>query len=185
MLVPSIKGINSDFYANPNNPISLGYQFTSDNSGILYNSAIYVKAYEINKTEKVNGNLFLYTSDSYEVNVNQEDMYSALSANIYESTEGDFFEYYPTYAGNFIEDFIAQLNDVGGDYVVINDIEVYEQVGLDSILTFSFSQVQSSGFDAPLDFRPIIKYASSAVTFSVDYSIRIYNKANGFQIKYH
>jgi hypothetical protein len=182
MLVPSIKGINSDFYANPNNPISLGYQFTSDNSGILYNSAIYVKAYEINKTEKVNGNLFLYTSDSYEVNVNQEDMYSALSANIYESTEGDFFEYYPTYAGNFIEDFIAQLNDVGGDYVVINDIEVYEQVGLDSILTFSFSQVQSSGFDAPLDFRPIIKYASSAVTFSVDYSIRIYNKANGFQM---
>jgi hypothetical protein len=182
MLVPSIKGINSDFYANPNNPISLGYQFTSDNSGILYNSAIYVKAYEINKTEKINGNLFLYTSDSYEVNVNQEDMYSSLSANIYESPDGDYFEYYPTYAGNFIEDFIAQLNDIGGDYVVINDIEVYEQVGLDSILTFSFSQVQSSGFDGPLDFRPIIKYASSAVTFSVDYSFRIYNKSNGFQM---
>jgi hypothetical protein len=182
MLVPSIKGINSDFYANPNNPISLGYQFTSDNLGILYNSAIYVKAYEINRTEKVNGNLFLYTSDSYEVNVNQEDMYSALSANIYESSNGDYFEYYPTYAGNFIEDFIAQLNDAGGDYVVINDIEVYEQVGLDNILTFSFSQVQSSGFDGPLDFRPIIRYASSAVTFSVDYSFRIYNKSNGFQM---
>jgi len=182
MLVPSIKGINSDFYANPNNPISLGYQFTSNNLGILYNSAVYVKAYEINKTEKVNGNLFLYTSDSYEVNVNQEDMYSSLSANIYESTDGDYFEYYPTYAGNFIEDFIAQLNDAGGDYVVINDIEVYEQVGLDSILTFSFSQVQSAGFDGPLDFRPIIKYASSAVTFSIDYSFRIYNKTNGFQM---
>ena len=182
MLVPSVKGINSDFYANPTNPISLGYQFTSDNLGILYNSAIYVKAYEINKTEKVNGNLFLYTSDSYEVNVNQEDMYSSLSANIYESSDGDYFEYYPTYAGNFIEDFIAQLNDAGGDYVVINDIEVYEQVGLDNILTFSFSQVQSSGFDGPLDFRPIIKYASSAVTFSVDYSFRIYNKTNGFQM---
>lgn len=182
LLVPSIKGINSDFYANPNNPISLGYQYTSDNLGILYNSAIYVKAYEINKTEKLNGNLFLYTSDSYEVNVNQEDMYSSLSANIYESPDGDYFEYYPTYAGNFIEDFISQLNDAGGDYVVINDIEVYEQVGLDNILTFSFSQVQSSGFDGPLDFRPIIKYASSAVTFSVDYSFRIYNKTNGFQL---
>jgi hypothetical protein len=182
LLIPSVKGINQDFYANPLNPISIGYQYTSTNAGILYNSAIYVKVYEINKTEKKNGNLFLYTSDTYEVNVNQEDVYSSLSANIYEASDGDYFNYYPSYGGNFIEDFIADMNASGGDYVVINDIEVYEQVGLESILTFSFSQVQSSGFDGPLEFRPIIKYASSAVTFSVDYSFRIYNRTNGFQI---
>lgn len=181
-LVPSVKGINQDFYANPMNPVSIGYQFTSDNKGILYNSAIYVKVYEINRTEKKNGNLFLYTSDTYEVNVNQEDIYSLLNANISEASDGDYFNYYPSYAGNFIEDFIADLNASGGDYVVINDIEVYEQVGLENILTFSFSQVQMSGFDSPLEFRPIIKYASSAVTFSVDYSFRIYNRTNGFQI---
>lgn len=181
-LVPAVKGINEDFYANPSNPISIGYQYTTTNAGILFNSGIYFKVFEIKTTEKKGGNLFLYTSNVFESSVNQEDIYSALSANIQESSNGDYFTYYPTYGGNFIEDFIQSLNANGGDYVVINDIEVYEQVGLDNILTFSFSQMQGDGFDSALEFRPIIKYSDSAVTFSIDYSVRVYNRANGFQI---
>jgi hypothetical protein len=180
--IPSLKGINQDFFANPTNPISIGYQYTSDNKGFLFNSAIYVKVYEINTTEKKNGNLFLYTSNVYEVSLNQEDAFSALTANVYEATDGDYFLYFPTYAGNFVEDFISDLNSGGGSYVIINDINVYEQVGLDNLLTFSFSQVQLDGFDAPLEFRPILKYAGSAVTFSVEYTVRIFNRSNGFQI---
>ena len=181
-LIPAVKGINEDFYSNPSNPISIGYQYTTTNGGILFNSGIYFKVFEIKTTEKKGGNLFLYTSNVYETSVNQEDIYSALAANIQESTNGDYFTYYPTYGGNFVADFIESLNANGGDYVVINDIEVYEQVGLDNILTFSFSQMQGDGFDSALEFRPIIKYADSAVTFSIDYSVRVYNRANGFQI---
>lgn len=182
VLVPSVKEINSDFYANPTNPISLGYQYTSNNRGFLYETAIYVKAYEIDKVEKKNGNLFLYTGRDYVINVNQEDTYSQLNANVQEATDGDYFTYYPTYKGNFIEDFISELDAAGGNYVVINDIDVYEQVGLDNILSFSFSQVQQGGFDSPLEFRPIIKNSQSAVTFSIDYTVRIFNRDNGFQL---
>lgn len=182
LLVPSLKGVNQDFYADPTNNISIGYQYTSDNRGFLINTPVYVKVYEINKTEKKNAILYLYTSNEYAVNVNQEDAFSGLAANIQEATDGDYFQYYPTYAGNFIEDFLAQLNASGGDYIVLNDIDVYEQVGLDNLLTFSFSQVQQGGYDSPLDFRPILKYSDTAVSFSVDYTVRIFNRLNAFQL---
>lgn len=181
-LVLSVKAINTDFYADPTNAVSIGYQYTTDNHGLLYQSQIYVKVFEINRTEKKNGILYLFTSDDYEVNLNQEDRFTKLVANVQEATDGDYFTYYPTFDGNFVEDFIADMNAQGGDYVVINDVDVYEQVGVDNLLTFSFSQVQISGFDGPLEYRPILKYASSAVTFSIDYTVRIYNKVNGFQI---
>jgi hypothetical protein len=181
-LVPSLNAANQDFFANPTNPVSIGYQYSSNNRGFLYDSAIYVKVFEISSIEKKNGNIFLNTADDFEINVNQQDVYSQLSANIIEATDGDYFQYYPTFAGNFIEDFIADLNASGGDYVVLNDLDVYEQVGLEEISTYSFTQAQLGGFNAPLEFRPLLKYADSAVTFSIDYTVRIYNRENGFQI---
>jgi len=181
-LVPSLKSVNEVFYANPSNNVSIGYQYSSDNRGFLYTSAIYVKVFEISSIEKKNGNVFLNTGEDFEINVNQQDVYSQLSANILEAADGDYFLYYPTFAGNFIEDFVAELNASGGDYVVLNDVDVYEQVGLDEISTYSFTQAQLGGFNAPLEFRPLLKYADSAVTFSIDYTVRIYNRENGFQI---
>lgn len=182
LLIPSLKGINQDFFSNPTNPVSIGYQYTSNNKGFLFNSQIYVKVFEINNLELKNGVTFLLTSESYEVNINPEDMYSALSATVAEAEDGDYFRYYPTYAGNFVEDFIADLNAAGGSYVLINDIEVYERVGMDNILTFSFSQIQQDGFDGPLEFRPVLQYAGSAVSFSIDYTARVFNRLNGFQM---
>ncbi len=179
--IPSIKDINDNYYGDPSNVLSLGYQYTSDHRGILFNSSIYVKIYEITSLEKTNGITYFYTSEFYEVNVNQEDFYSSLQANIEEASDGDYFNYYPSYASDFVADFIESLNVAGGDYVLINDIDVYEQVGADSLLTFSFSQVQLAGFDGPLTFRPIMKYASSAVAFSIDYTVRIFNRENSFQ----
>jgi len=181
-LVPSLNAANQDFFANPTNPVSIGYQYSSDTRGFLYTSAIYVKVFEISSLEKKNGNIFLSTGEDFEINVNQQDTYSQLSANILEAADGDYFQYYPTFAGNFVEDFLADLNASGGDYVVLNDIDVYEQVGLDEISTYSFTQAQLGGFNAPLEFRPLLKYADSAVTFSIDYTVRIYNRENGFQI---
>lgn len=181
-LIPSVKEANRDYYSNPTNPISLGYQYSSNNRGWLYESAIYVKVYEIGRTEKKNGNTFFYTDQTYEINVNQEDSYSALVANIKESSAGDYFEYYPTYKGDFVSTFLSDLSSQGGDYVVINDVDVYEQVGEEQILTNSFSQVQLGDFDAPLTFRPILKYVDSALAFSIDYTARVYNRSNGFQI---
>jgi hypothetical protein len=181
-LVPSLKEANRDFYSNPVNPISIGYQYSSNTRGFLYNSAIYIKVFEISSIEQKSGNLILSTADDFEINVNQEDTYSLLKANIEEASDGDYFIYYPTYAGNFIEEFIAELNSIGGNYSVLNDIDVYEQIGGDNYLTYSFTQVQQGDFDQPLEFRPVVKYADSAVSFSIDYTVRIFNRENGYQI---
>lgn len=181
-LVPSLKEVNADFYVNPLNSLSLGYQYSSDNKGFLRSSAIYVKLFEISEAKKLNGNTFLYTSREYEVNINQEDSYTLLTASIEEATDGDYFKYFASYKGGFIGDFIAELNSIGGDYIVINDVDVYEQVGTENVLSYSFSQVQLSNFEEALNFRPILKYSDVAVSFSVDYTIRIFNRENGFQI---
>jgi hypothetical protein len=55
-LVPSLKEVNTDFYSNPVNPVSVGYQYSTNNRGFLFNSAIYVKVYEIASVEKNAGN---------------------------------------------------------------------------------------------------------------------------------
>lgn len=182
LLIPSVKGINTDFYSNPTNPALLGYQFSSDHRGLLRNSNIYLQVFEIASTDNVNGLIFFNSGNAYQVSVNQEDTYSALAANIQEATDGDYFIYYPSYAGDFISNFIDDLNAGGGDYVVINDITVYEQVGTNQVQTFSFSQMQLTGFDQSISWRPIIQYADVAVSFSVDYMVRIFNRQNGFQM---
>ena len=41
---------------------------------------------------------------------------------------------------------------------------------------------QDSDFDEPVLFRPIIKNANSAVSFSINYVLRLYNKADATQI---
>ena len=180
--IPSLQDIINTSAGNSTNQYSLNYQYTSDNRGFLFNSNIYVTVYEIQTVNIVNGSTFFNTSNSYNVNINQADTYSSLVANIQEASDGNYFLYYPTYEGEFIQNFIDNLNAGGGNYVVINDINVYEQMGVDSIMTSSFSQIQTSGFDGPLFFRPILSYAGSDVSFSIDYSLRVYNKLNGFQI---
>jgi hypothetical protein len=181
-LIPSTKEAIRDFFANPLNSVSIGYQYSSDNRGFLIDTAVYIKAIEIESSTQANGKLIFSAGTEYEVNVNQEDKYAGLAANIQEASDGDYFTYYPTYDGNYIQDFISQLNASGGDYVVINDLVVYEQVGVDSLSTFSFSQIQTDGFEESLNWRPILKYPEHAVAFSIDYTCRIYNRSNGFQM---
>lgn len=180
--VPSLKEINSDFYADPTNQYSIGYQYTSNNRGMLIDSAIYIKAYEINSIEVTNNSTFFYTGDSFSINVNQVDIFSNISANISEAEDGDYFIYYPTYNGGFIDSFIEQANANGGNYAVINNIDVFEQVGLDNILTFTYAQMQTSDFNEVIPFRPTLKYADSAVSFTIEYTARIYNREDAFQI---
>ena len=41
---------------------------------------------------------------------------------------------------------------------------------------------QDNDFDEPILFRPIIKNANSAISFSINYVLRLYNKADATQI---
>lgn len=181
VLIPSIKDSIFDFYGNPNAVNTIPFAYSTDNKGFLISTSIYIKISEISKTTITNGFTYFTTSDSYEVSLNQEDAFGDLAANINESSNGDYFEYYPTYQGNFINDYIFELNRTG-DYILVHEINVSEQIGTNYIISSSFSQIQESGFDQSLVFRPIIRNSDVAVSFAIDYYVKLYNKANGFSV---
>jgi hypothetical protein len=182
ILIPSVKEANVDYYSDPTDKNSIGGQYTTDQRGFLITSQIYVKVYEIDSVTKKNGNTFFKTNQTYEVPVRQEDIYGSVAAVVKEANDGDYFEYYPTNNGNFVEEFIQDLNSQGGNYVVVHQINVIEQVGMSFLTTFNFTYVQSNGFDEPATFRPILKYADISPSFSIEYTVRIYNTENAFQI---
>jgi hypothetical protein len=65
-----------------------------------------------------------------------------LAAVIQENSFYNYLEFYPTWEGNFLEDFLNAEGKVGNVYYVINEIEVKEQVGLSYITTYNFSNTQ-------------------------------------------
>jgi hypothetical protein len=128
---------------------------------------------------------------------------------IAESTNGDYIEYYATWAGLIIGNYIGdiesgriklytsnnpndnyeQFTDTYGidarKWVLIHEISVYEQLaGLNStsILTQKFSFTQDSAYSSPNYFRPIIQNADIDTSYTIQYTCRLLNRMDGTQI---
>lgn len=180
--VPSLAEVNFDFWNSPLASNTFGFQYTFANTGFLNEGQISATLYEINTTNVDAGNRYFITGNSYTSSFNQADLYSYISAIVRENAEYDYIEYFPTWNGEFLEDYINLLNASGGDWVVVNQLEVYEQLGSSFLNTFSMTSLQSTALNAPVAFRPIIRNASLAISFTVEYSMRLLNKANGQEI---
>jgi len=180
--LPSLANVNFDFWNSPSSPVTLGYNYTFDNVGFSQTSQINATLYEINSTSTSRGNTFFLTGASYTTSFNQSDLYSYVNAVIQENAEYDYIEYYPTWNGQFLADYINLLNDAGGDWVVINQLDLYEQLGINFVKTFSMSSLQETAFDAPAAFRPIVRNAALAISYSIDYTMRLMNRINGQEI---
>ena len=188
--IPSLKQINDEFYSlegSPSQALTLVAQMTSTGDGFLRANPLHVSAIEIASTTPTMVSAAEY--DVYNIGVsktvsfNQYDEFSLLSAHIAESTEGDFFEYFAEYAGGFIEDYILAANSMPGNaYIVIHEIRVLEQVGSTLTETFSLQSVQETNFDKPIYFRPIILNAAYAISFTIEYTTRLFNKLDSSQI---
>ena len=82
-----------------------------------------------------------------------------------------------------MENLIAQLNSSGGNYVIFHEVSVTEQVGtVFSQTSFQVFTQKGPDFDEPILFRPIIKNANTAVSFNINYILRLYNKTDATQI---
>jgi hypothetical protein len=180
--VPSLYDVNQDFWNSPTATNTIGYNYTFNNVGFLQNSQIYANLYEIDSSEVLNGNLYLYTGNSYKTAFNPADNYSQLGLVIQENSEYDYIEYYPTWNGAFLETYINDLNSVGGDWVVINQIELYEQVGTGLRKTANMTMLQDSNFDQPGIYRPVILNSSIAFSYTIDYTMRFFNRVNNTEI---
>ncbi len=120
----------------------------------------------------------------YEGSVPQINEFDSLGAIIQESTAGDYIEFFATWNSAFPEDLIAMLNAKGvdNDWIIIHQLQVYEQIGSSIVPSGNFVVYQEDNFDAPLKYRPILNDAGFAVSMSIDYTARLLNKKTGDQV---
>lgn len=177
--VPSLYFMNNLFSAAE--PNGVAYKIT-EGQGFLSTPPITLRATGIYQTIVENAYSFYEMQEINSVSILSRDIYDNLYAQVIQSDNGDYFELSGQVTGSTFSNFIAQLNSSGGQYVVFHEISVTEQVG--QVFTQTSFQVitQDTEFDEPVLFRPIIKNANKAVSFSINYVLRLYNKADATQI---
>ena len=177
--VPALFFMNNLFDAAQ--PNGVAYKIT-ESQGFLGTPAITLKASGIFQTITENAYSFYEMQEINSVSILNRDIYDNLYAEVKQSDAGDYFELSGQVTGSTFSNFIAQLNSSGGNYVVFHEISVTEQVG--QVFSQTSFQVisQDSLYDDPVLFRPIIKNANSAVSFSISYVLRLYNRADATQI---
>ena len=182
--IPSMKWVNQQFYSNTSNPNTFGYVSTGSTNNKGYNATnpLYFTLFEIESTRIANRFRYFKTTHKKEISITQEDEFSDLGAVLKESDNGDYFEYYATYQNSFIEDYIFFLNNKGGNYILIHDLKVSEQIATETIPTFNMNSIQSSAYDKAQIFRPVIQNSHLAFAFHIDYLFRLYNQNDGSQI---
>ena len=177
--VPALYFMNNGF--NPSVPNGLGYKLT-EGQGFLGTPTITLKVTGIYETIVDNGYSYYNVEEINAVTIANRDIYDDLYASVVESDSGDYFELTGMVTGSTFSNFIAQLNSSGGDYVVFHEINVSEQIGTNFTKTSTQVFTQTTGFDNPILFRPIILNSAIAASFKINYLLRLYNRADNTQI---
>jgi len=177
--VPSLYFMNYNFVTS--DPNGLGYKLT-EGQGFKGTPTLNLQVLGISNTTVDNGYSFYEVRELNAVNILSRDIYDNLYAQVVESSIGDYFELTGVVTGSSLSNFIAQLNSSGGNYMIFHEITVSEQIG--SLFEQSSNQIisQTTDFDEPILFRPIILNSAIAVSFAINYTLRLYNRADNTQI---
>lgn len=183
--IPNFAYLDQDF--DTFGPSSFEYLFT-EGVGLIKNSPVTVSIIEAQYEDLYADNDVVYESyrvvNYYEAAVAQINEFDNLGAYIDEAADGDYIEFHATWNGEFPNDLIASLNARGTDqdWIIVHQLQVYEQVGTAQVPTGNLVIYQEDSFDAPLSYRPILKEAAFAVSMSIDYTMRLLNKLTGEQV---
>lgn len=177
--IPSLFYMVSGFLTN--DPNLLSYRLT-EGQGFKSTPPLTVKFSGIYETITDNGYKFFSVQDINSVALPNRDEYDLLYAEVIESEVGDFFELTGQVEGSTLSNFIAKLNSGGGNYIAIHQINVSEQIGTNFIQTADQMFTQTNDFDEPIRFRPIILNSSNAVSFSINYTLRLFDRNDNTQI---
>lgn len=182
--IPSYASITYDYDTQSVNGLAsqtIASKISSDGQGFVRNQPFNVSLFEIETTNDVNGFFYYQTALNTVATVTPYDEYADLAANITENTEFDYFEYYPSWQDNFIEDFIYAESSLGNIYYIIHDIEVREQVGLRRVTSQKIQLLQDKDYNSPYLYRPVIMNPK-ATSFSINYTMRLVNKFSNVSI---
>lgn len=153
------------------------------NKGFQGTPTIRIRALGILNTTTTGGYDFYSVNEINSLNITSRDLYDNLSAQVIESQSGDFFELTGVVEGNTLSNFISILNSTSsGNYVLFHDITLSEQIGTTFVQTGNQLITQTSNFDEPVFYRPIVLNSANAISFSINYVLRLYNRADNTQI---
>lgn len=180
--VPSIKdlvtsGTNQDFFDS--------FYGTSSGEQIDPTAQYEVSFKLIDVYYTLSGFEYVETSEETTFAVAVEDEFVDITASVIQSVEGDYFELVGQYNGSaaaFNNYLINRINSSSDDLTVYHDISVFEQIGTSFTETYRISIPQAQNFDEPILFRPVLKNAGTAVSFTIDYDLRIFNETDNTQI---
>lgn len=182
--IPSYASITYDYDTQAANGLAdqtIASKLSSDGQGFIRNQPFNVSLYEIETTNEINEFFYYQTALFTIATITPFDEYADLAANIVENADFDYFEYYPSWQGNFIEDFIYAESSLGNVYYIIHDIELKEQIGLRRVSTQKIQLLQDKDFNSPYLYRPVVMNPK-ATSFSINYSMRLVNKFSNVSI---
>jgi hypothetical protein len=178
--IPSLKDMNDRYQAAASSfrDQTLAYLTSNSNAGYVYGSPMRIEIWYVREKTDFNG-YERYNSEQVAVlSLESEDPFSNIGATIKLSEAGQFFEYFATDNEGFIEDFILFQNSIGNNYYINHTIETFEQIGEASILTNTFTTTQTTAYDLPNYYRPIVRNPSTAVSFTLRYTMALVNNVN-------
>lgn len=159
----------------------------TNGNGVLRDQQIQASFSWIRERTLVDDQDYIYLFDSIQVDIPTQDQFEAIAATIQESDAGDYIEFYATYKGNIIQQFIIDLNNNGYDFILLHDLVVSEYVYDETSSQYSWQVTdelqisQTSNFGEPNVYRPVIKNPS-AISYKIDYVVRLYNRNDNSQI---
>lgn len=166
----------NDVFYGDNNANSSDLDPTS-NYGIVFSL--------IDRLSTEDGYDYIYTGEENAFTISREDEYQDFTVVVEEANDGDYFKIYGERDGNvssFESYILDRINTSSDDIIVIYGVELYEQIGTGQVKTFDTTFTQTEDFASPIIYRPVVMNASTAVNFSIDVTMRIYNETDNTQI---
>ena len=178
--IPSLKDMMEKYLATGSSlkNQTLAYLTSNSTLGYVVGSPMRIEVWEVKNTTTLNGYEKYNAENIALLSLESEDPFSNIGARIQESDQGEFFEYFATDNMGFIEDFILFQNSIGNAYYINHQIDTLEQIGVALIQTNTFQSIQTTSYDTPNYYRPIIKNASVAASFTLRYTMSLVNSVN-------
>lgn len=178
--IPNLKDMNYKYLAASDyfRPQTLASLISQSGDGFVSDAPIRISAWQVQSTTDFEGYSRYDSARIALLSLEQEDPFSNIGATIKESAKGQFFEYYATDNEGFVEDFILFQNSIGNSYYISHQIEVLEQIGAAIIETSRFESTQTTAYDSPNYYRPIVRNAAYSSSFFLRYTMSLINSVD-------
>ena len=182
--VPSLVAMNNTYQAAAASSRSqtLAALTSQSGRGYVYGAPIRIELWTVASKSDYLGYERYDSELTSALSLESEDPFSNIGAVIKESDSGQFFEYFATDNQGFVEDFILFQNSIGNNYYINHQIETLEQIGVAIITTNTFQTIQTTGFDVPNYYRPIVKNAATASSFTLKYTMSLVNTVDNSRV---